>query len=68
MLLDGMEEFQVTLKKAVNAYKIEIEEVMILLEYGAHTDTTNSKGLTLFSDIVKSKLPSFSTSSFIAIV
>ena len=31
----------------------------ILLEYGAHVDTTNSKGLTLFSDIVKSKLPSY---------
>ena len=52
---------QVTLKKLVIAYKIErIEEVIrILLEYGAHVDTTNSKDLTLFSDIVKSKLQSY---------
>ena len=56
---DGRTLLQVALKKAVNAYKIErIEEVIkILLEYGAHADTTNCKGLTLFSDIVKSKLP-----------
>ena len=26
------------------------------MEYGAQVDTTNNKGLTLFSDIVKSKL------------
>ena len=41
--------------------KIErIEEVIrILLKYGAHVDATNSKGLTLFSDIVKSKVPSY---------
>ena len=39
---------------------IKIEEVIrILLEYGAHVDTTNRKGLTLFSDIVQSKLPSY---------
>ena len=40
--------------------KIErIEEVIrILLKYGAYVDATNSKGLTLFSDIVKSKVPS----------
>ena len=58
---DGRTLLQVALKKAVNAYKIErIEEVIrILLEYGTHVDTTNSKGLTLFSDIVKSKLPSY---------
>ena len=64
---DGRTLIQVALQKAVNAYKIErIEEVIsILLEYGAHVDTTNSKGLTLFSaivkssDIVKSKLSSY---------
>ena len=28
------------------------------MKYGAHVDTTNSKG-TLFIDIVKSKLPSY---------
>ena len=58
---DGRTLLQVALKRAVNAYKIErIEEVIkILLEYGAHVDTTNRKGLTLFSDIVKSKLPSY---------
>ena len=58
---DGRTLLQVALKKAVNAYKFErIEEVIrILLEYGAHVDTTNSKGLTLFSNIIKSKLPSY---------
>ena len=58
---DGRTLLQVALNKAVNAYKIErIEEVLrILLDYGAHVDTTNSKGLSLFSDIVKSKLPSY---------
>ena len=58
---DGRTLLQVALKKAVNAYKVErIEEVIrILLEYGAHADTTNRKGLTLFSDIVKSKLLSY---------
>ena len=63
---DGRTLLQVALKKAVNAYKIEsIEEVIrILLEYGAHVDTTNSKGLTLFSDIVKSKLPSYKALCF----
>ena len=57
---DGRTLLQVALKKAINAYKIEtIEEVIrILLEHGAHVDTTNSKGLTLFSDIVKSKFSS----------
>ena len=58
---DGRTLLQVALKKAVNVHKIErIEEVIrILLEYGAHVDTTNSKSLTLFSDVVKSKLPSY---------
>ena len=58
---DGRTLLQVALQEAVNAYKIgRIEEVIsILLEYGAHVDTTNSKGLTLFSDRVKSKLPSY---------
>ena len=58
---DGRTLLQVALKKAVNADKVErIEEVIrMLLEYGAHVDTTDSKGLTLFSDIVKSKLPSY---------
>ena len=58
---DGRTLLQVALKKAVNEYKVEgIEEVIrILLKYGAHVDTTNSKGLTLFSDVVKSKLPSY---------
>ena len=58
---DGRTLLQVALKKAFNAYKIErIKEVIrILLEYGAHVDTTNIKGLTLFSDIVKSELPSY---------
>ena len=58
---DGRTLLQVALQEAVNAYKLEkIEEVIsILLEYGAHVDTTNSKGLTLFSDIVKSKLSSY---------
>ena len=64
---DGRTLLQVAFQEAVNAYKIEkIEEVIsILLEYGAHVDTTNSKGLTLFSaivkssDIVKSKLSSY---------
>ena len=55
---DGTTLLQVALKKAVNAYKVE-EVIRILLEYGAHVDTTNSNGLTLFSDIVKSKLPSY---------
>ena len=63
---DGRTLLQVALKKAVNAYKVErIEEVIkILLEYGAHVDTTNSKGLTLFSDLVKSKLPSYKALCF----
>ena len=63
---DGRTLLQVAFKKAVNAYKVErIEEVTrILLEYDAHVDTTNSKGLTLFSDIVKSKVPSYKVLCF----
>ena len=58
---DGRTLLQVALKKAVNAYKLENigEVIRILLEYDAHVDITNSKGLTLFIDIVKSKLSSY---------
>ena len=58
---DGRTLLQVALQEAIKTYQIyTIEEVIrILLKYGIHVDTTNSKGLTLFSDIVKSKLPSY---------
>ena len=70
---DGRTLLQVALQKLVNVSEkegidevirieevIKIEEVIrILLEYGAHVDTTNSKGLTLFSDVVQSKLSSY---------
>ena len=58
---DGRTLLQVALREAIKTYQIyTIEEVIrILLKYGIHVDTTNRKGLTLFSDIVKSNLSSY---------
>ena len=65
---DGRTLIQLALQEAYKIERVEkfirlfyeMEEVIrILLEYGAHVDTTNSKGLTLFNDIFRSKLPSY---------